>query len=157
LRDTLRWAEQPPPPGGGFGRFALKAQTNVAGGNLTLSGVNVELDGNTAEGVLTFDGRQTLQGTLAAEGLDLTPYVSTVRLLTSGERGWDSKPIALDGLDGIHVDLRLSAARVNVAGAKLGRTAVAANLRGRQSHCRGGRVPSIRRGGQGHVRARQIG
>jgi len=51
-------------------------------------------------------------------------------LLTSGERGWDSKPIALDGLDGIHVDLRLSAARVNVAGAKLGRTAVAANLRG---------------------------
>ena len=130
LRDTLRWAEQQPPPGGGFGRFALKAQTNVAGGTLSLSGVNVELDGNTAEGVLTFDGRQTLQGTLAAEGLDLTPYVSTVRLLTSGERGWDSKPIALDGLDGMHVDLRLSAARVNVAGAKLGRTAVAANLRG---------------------------
>jgi AsmA protein len=51
-------------------------------------------------------------------------------LLTSGERGWDSKPIALDGFDGMHVDLRLSAARVNVAGAKLGRTAVAANLRG---------------------------
>ncbi len=129
LRDTLRWAGQQTPPGGGFGRFALKAQTNVVGGTIGLSGVNVELDGNTGEGVLAFDGRQTLQGTLAAEGLDLTPYVSTVRLLTSGERGWDSKPIALDGLDGIHVDLRLSAARVNVANAKLGRTAVAANLR----------------------------
>ena len=37
LRDTLRWAEQPRPPGGGFGRFALKAQTNVAGGSLALS------------------------------------------------------------------------------------------------------------------------
>jgi AsmA protein len=71
-----------------------------------------------------------LQGTLAAEGLDLTPYISAVRLLTSGERGWDSKPIALDGLDGVHLDLRLSAARVNIANAKLGRTAVAANLRG---------------------------
>jgi AsmA protein len=130
LRDTLRWAGQQAPPGGGFGRFALKAQTNVVGGTIGLSGVNVELDGNTGEGVLAFDGRQTLQGTLAAEGLDLTPYLSTVRLLTSGERGWDSKPIALDGLDGIHVDLRLSAARVNVANAKLGRTAVAANLRG---------------------------
>src|SRR5262249_1686895 len=70
------------------------------------------------------------QGTLAAEGLDLTPYISAVRLLTSGERGWDSKPIALDGLDGVHLDLRLSAARVNIANAKLGRTAVAANLRG---------------------------
>ena len=71
-----------------------------------------------------------MQGTLAAEGLDLTPYVSTVRLLTSGERGWDRKPISLDGLDGIDVDLRLSAARVNIAHARLGRTAVAAHLRG---------------------------
>jgi AsmA protein len=130
LRDTLHWAGQQTPPGGGFGRFALKAQTNVVGGTIGLSSVNVELDGNTGEGVLAFDGRQTLQGTLATEGLDLTPYVSTVRLLTSGERGWDSKPIALEGLDGIHVDLRLSAARVNLANAKLGRTAVAANLRG---------------------------
>jgi len=130
LRDTLRWAGQQPPPGGGFGRFALKAQTNVVGGTIGLSSVNVELDGNSGEGVLTFDGRQTLQGTLAAEGLDLTPYVSAVRLVTSGERGWDSKPIVLDGLDGVHLDLRLSAARVNIANAKLGRTAVAANLRG---------------------------
>jgi len=56
--------------------------------------------------------------------------VSTVRLLTSGERGWDSKPIALDGFEGIDVDLRLSAARVTISNAKLGRTAVAANLRG---------------------------
>jgi AsmA protein len=55
--------------------------------------------------------------------------VSTVRLLTGGERGWDSKPIALEGLDGIDLDLRLSAARVTIASAKLGRTAVAANLR----------------------------
>ena len=130
LRDALRWAGQQTPPGGGFGRFALKAQTNVVGGTIGLSGVNVELDGNAGEGVLTFDGRQTLQGTLAAEGLDLTPYISAVRLLTGGERGWDSKPIALDGLDGVHLDLRLSAARVNIANAKLGRTAVAANLRG---------------------------
>src|SRR6266542_360201 len=101
IRDTLHWAGQQPPPGGGFGRFALKAQTNVVGGTISLSGVNIELDGNTGEGVLTFDGRQSLQGTLAAEGLDLTPYVSAVRLLAAGERGWDSKPIALDGLDGV--------------------------------------------------------
>ena len=130
LRETLQWAGQQPPPGGGFGRFALKAQTNVVGGTIGLSGVNVELDGNSGEGVLTFDGRQTLQGTLAADGLDLTPYVSTVRLMTSSELGWDTRPIALDGLDGIDVDLRLSAARVNMAHVKLGRTAVAANLRG---------------------------
>jgi AsmA protein len=130
LRDTLHWTGNQPPPGGGFGRFALKAQTNVVGWTIGLSGVNIELDGNTGEGVLAFDGRRTLQGTLATEALDLTPYVSTVRLLTGVERGWNSKPIALDGLDGIDVDLRVSAARVNIASARLGRTAVAAHLRG---------------------------
>jgi AsmA protein len=132
LRDTLRWAEHRVPPGSGFGRFSLKAQTNVVGGNVALSGVNIELDGNVGEGALTFmaDGRQTVQGTLAADGLDLTPYISAIRLLTTGDRSWERVPISLDGLNDIDVDLRLSAARVTLASAKLGRTAVAANLRG---------------------------
>ena len=132
LRDTLRWAGLKPLTGGGFGRFALKAKTNVSGGTIALSTVNVELDGNTAEGVLTFatDGRQTLQGTLAANELNLTPYISTVRLLTSNERDWNRVPISLDGLSGFDLDLRLSAARITVARAKIGRTAIAANLRG---------------------------
>ena len=132
LRETLRWAGIKPLTGGGFGRFALKAKTNVSGGTIALSTVNVELDGNAAEGVLTFatDGRQTLQGTLAANELNLTPYISTVRLLTSNERDWNQGPISLDGLSGFDLDLRLSAARITIARAKLGRTAVAANLRG---------------------------
>lgn len=132
LRDTLRWAGLKPLTGGGFGRFALKAKSNVSGGTIALSGVNVELDGNTAEGVLTFatDGRQTLQGTLAANEINLTPYISTVRLLTSNERDWNRGPISLDGLNSFDLDLRLSAARILIARAKLGRTAIAANLRG---------------------------
>ncbi len=52
--------------------------------------------------------------------------------MASGERGWDRKSIELDGFEGADVDLRLSAARVNVANARLGRTAVAANLRDSQ-------------------------
>jgi AsmA protein len=132
LRDTFRWAGLRPLSGGGFGRFALKAKTNVAGGTIALSAVNVELDGNVAEGVLTFatDGRQTLQGTLAADELDLTPYISTVRLLTSNERDWNRVPLAIDGLTGLDLDLRMSAARITLARAKLGRTAIATNLRG---------------------------
>ena len=132
LRNALVWAGQKPPPGGGFGRFAIKARTNVVAGTISLSSVNVELDGNSAEGVLTFaaDGRQTLQGTLAADTLDLTPYVSTIRLLTSNERSWSSGRLTLEGLASLDVDLRLSAANVVVSNAKLGRTAIAANLRG---------------------------
>jgi AsmA protein len=131
LRDTLRWAAYWISPSGGFGRFALKAQTNVTGSNISLSSVNVELDGNAGEGALTFagDGRKTLQGTLAVEGLDLTPYVSTARVLTDRDKNWSRRQISLDGLSGVDVDLRLSAARVTIASAKLGRTAVAANLR----------------------------
>ena len=132
LRETLRWAGLKPLSGSGFGRFALKAKTNVSGGNIALSAVNVELDGNVAEGVLTFatDGRQTLQGTLAADELNLTPYVSTIRLLTNNDRDWNRVPLAIDGLTGFDLDLRLSAGRIEIARAKLGRTAIAANLRG---------------------------
>jgi len=132
LRQALQWLGQRPLPGGGFGRFALKAQTSIVGGSFALSGVHVELDGNAAEGVLTFvgDGRQTVQGTLAADALDLTPYISTARLLAGNARDWDWRPIALEGLTGVDLDLRLSARQVTVANAKFGRTAVATNLRG---------------------------
>ena len=89
-----------PPPGGGFERFSLKAQTNVVAGTIALTGVNLELDGNSAEGVLTFatEGRQTLQGTLAARRLDLTPYLSAIRLLTAASANGAALPLDLDGL-----------------------------------------------------------
>jgi AsmA protein len=132
LREAMRWIGDKPLPGGGFGRFSLKAKTNVVGGNIALSGVNLDLDGNAAEGVLSYasTGRRTWQGTLAVDRLDLTPYVSTARLVSNTNSDWDRMPIILDGLTGFDLDLRLSAARVTIGNAKLGRTAVAANLRG---------------------------
>ena len=131
LREAMRWAGDKPLPGGGFGRFSLKAKTNVVGGNLALSSVNLDLDGNVAEGVLSYasTGRRTWQGTLAVDRLDLTPYISTARLMTANNRDWDRVPFMLDGLVGFDLDLRLSAAQVMIGNAKLGRTAVAANLR----------------------------
>lgn len=131
LRDALVWFGRQPFPGGGFGRFAIKAKANITGGTIGLSAANLELDGNNVEGVLTFaaDARKTLQGTLASDALDLTPYVSTVRLLTSNRRQWDNDHIKLDGLAGMDLDLRLSAGTVTLADAKLGRTAIGANLR----------------------------
>src|SRR5262245_60848792 len=132
LRQALRWTGLRSLPGGGLGRFALRAQTTVAGSSVAMTRVNLELDGNVSEGVLTFsnDGRPLLQGTLAAEALDLSPYVSTSRLLQRDEREWSAGRIALNGLTGFDIDLRLSAARIALAGARLGRTAIAANLRG---------------------------
>lgn len=132
LRNALQWTGQPPPGSGGFGRFALKARANVVGASIALTNVNVELDGNVAEGVMTYanNGRQTLQATLAADALDFTPYISTVRLLASGARDWNRQLFDLDALSTTDLDMRLSAARVTVGPSKLGRTAFGANLRG---------------------------
>jgi len=82
--------------------------------------------------VLTFstDGRRSIQGTLAADGLNLTPYLGTLRFLTANERDWNGGPLSFDHLSGFDLDLRLSAARIAIQRAKLGRTAVALNLRG---------------------------
>jgi AsmA protein len=131
LRDAMRWTGRTKVPFGGFGRFALRAQSTIGGGMISLDNVNVELDGNRAEGVLTLatGERQMVQGTLAADALDFTPYVSGVRLLASADRGWDELPITLDGLVGLNLDLRLSAASIKIANALLGRTAVGANMR----------------------------
>ena len=131
LREALRWAGQPPPGSGGFGRFALKARANVVGASIALTNVNIELDGNVAEGVLTYanNGRQTLQATLAAGALDFTPYVQTIRLLASGARDWNRQLFDLHALSATDLDMRLSAAKVTVGSTRLGKTALGANLR----------------------------
>ncbi len=132
LRGALGWTGQPVPGGSGFGRFALKARANVVGASIALTNVNVELDGNVAEGVMTYanNGRQTLQATLAADALDFTPYISTFRLLASGAHDWNRQMFDLDALSTTDLDMRLSAARVTIGPSKLGRTAFGANLRG---------------------------
>ena len=131
LRNALEWTGQVPLADGGFGRFALKARANVVGPSVALTNVNVELDGNVAEGVMTYsnNGRQTLQATLAADTLDFTPYISTFRLLARGEHDWNRQLFDLNALSATDLDMRLSAARVKVGPSTLGRTAFGANLR----------------------------
>ena len=131
----------------------------MSGGTIALSTVNVELDGNAAEGVLTFatDGRQTLQGTLAADELDLTPYISTVRLLTSNERDWNRVPISLDGLSGFDLDLRLSAARIAIAARQARPHRHRRQPARRQARRDDRRSAGVRRRAQGLVRPRRLG
>jgi AsmA protein len=131
LRNAMRWAGRSPPGTGGLGRFSLKARTNVVGESIALTNVNLELDGNTAEGVITYSNndRQTVQATLAADALDFTPYVDTIRLLASGARDWNRQLFDLRGLSATDLDMRLSAAKVIIGSSKLGRTALGANLR----------------------------
>jgi AsmA protein len=133
LRNALRWAGQEPPGAGGFGRFALKARASVVGPSIALTNVNIELDKNVAEGVMTYattSGRPTLQATLAAGALDITPYLSTIRLLASGARDWNRQLFDLGAVNPVDLDMRMSAAKVTIGSSTLGRTALGANLRG---------------------------
>src|ERR1700720_2229142 len=132
LRDALRWTGQAPPGSGGFGRFALKARANLVGPSIPKPNVNADLDGNVAEGVMTWanTGPQTLQATLAADALDFTPYISTFRLIAGAAHDWNRQLFDLNSLSTTDLDMRLSAARVTVGSSKLGRTAFGANLRG---------------------------
>ncbi len=132
LRDAMRWTGKSKLPFGGFGRFALRAQSDIGGGVVSLSNVNVELDGNTAEGALTLstDGHRTGAGhargrcarsdALCLRACGCWPGTKAI--------GTDL-PIALDGLGDFNLDLRLSAASIKISNAQLGRTAVAANMR----------------------------
>ena len=131
LRNALRWAGQAPPGTGGLGRFALKARTNMVGDSIALTNVNLELDGNTAEGVITYSNndRQRVQATLAADALDFTPYIDTIRLVASGARDWNRQLFDLRGLSATDLDMRLSAAKVAIGPTRIGRTALGANLR----------------------------
>ncbi len=130
LREVLRWSGREPPVPGGLGRVALKAKVNVVGASVNLSGVNLELDGNTAEGVLGYsgDGRQALQGTLATETLDLTPYLTSLRGSQSND--WSRRPLDIASIGRVDLDIRLSAAAIKLGTSRLGRTALSANIAG---------------------------
>jgi AsmA protein len=131
LREALRWAGHEMPNGAGFGRFSLKARAAATESSIALTNVNVELDGNVAEGVMSYggDGRRTLQGTLAAEALDVTPYITSVRMMAGSSRDWNRQPFDLRGLSSSDLDLRLSAARMQVGKTRIGRTALGLNVR----------------------------
>jgi AsmA protein len=131
LREAFKWGGGRALPAGGLGLFAIKARATVTGRAISLSDLNVELDGNAAEGALSYatTGRQSFQGTLAVESLDLNPYVSAFQLIADNTRDWDRRSLMLEWFNGWEADVRLSAARVRLPHAELGRTAIAANMR----------------------------
>lgn len=131
FRRAARWVFRRELPTGGFGPFALKAQAHLAGDTLSLSTVNLELDGNVAEGGLSLvaGAQPLLKGTIAANHLMLTPYFEAFHGGRGAEREWSRTPMSLEGLQDIDLDFRLSAAQITAGSAKIGRTGIGANLR----------------------------
>ncbi len=122
------------------------------------STVNIELDGQCRRGRadLRTDGRRSVQGTLAADDLNLTPYLGTIRLLTDNERDWNGGPLI------VRRSQRTRARPAAVRGAHRAAARQArAHRRGAQSARRQAqrddrRVAGVRRRAEGHAGDRTV-
>lgn len=132
LRDALEWLDFDAPTERGFGPFALNGSAQLSAQGVVLGEARIELDGNAGVGGfnLRFDGgRAIVQGSLASEQLDLSPYGQLA--LSGGQGGsWNSEDIDLHRTRGLDVDLRLSAQQVRAGDAELQRMAASATLKG---------------------------
>lgn len=131
LRDLATWAGVTNPVSGGLRQFAFTGSVKADHAGAQLSPISVELDGNRSEGALTlrFEGRTpTIEGTFAADALDLSPYG---RLSMTESRGgdWDRGRLKPQLLSRVNLDLRLSAARMRIDDSVMERIATSAMLR----------------------------
>lgn len=128
LRDLAAWLGYDWPVRKGFEAFRAEGNLDFVDGNMSLQKATLALDGNDADGALFMtvgQGHPTLDATLAMRRLDLAPYLD-VQSGASG--GWLDvlRGAALPGLpilSDLDVDVRLSAERVTVGSAALGRGA----------------------------------
>ncbi|MEZ5841545.1 MAG: AsmA family protein [Hyphomicrobiales bacterium] len=135
-RRLVSWAGGDVGPGSTFGPFSISAQVNAIGWSASFTDAAIELDGNKAEGVLAAkhgEARPLVQGTLAFETLDLSAYGGLLKGGdAAGTGGWRDAPLPTDLLGALDLDLRISAGRVLLGKAKLGRTAASAVVRDRR-------------------------
>jgi AsmA protein len=132
FRQMLSWFSIEPPAQNGLGQFSLKAQAALTPAALSLSRLVIELDGNRAEGALTFKreaGRAILQATLASDAVDFSRYAGATAKDVEG-RDILRAPIRLHGLDALDLDIRLSARKAEYGRVAIEKVALAAQLRG---------------------------
>lgn len=132
LRDALEWLEVEPPTEEGFGAFKLRGAALVSAQGVVLNDARIDLDGNSGIGGfnLRVDGsRAILQGSLASEQLDLSPYG---QMALSGVQGgmWSRDAIDLNRTRSMDVDLRLSASQVLAGDASFRGMAASATVKG---------------------------
>ncbi len=134
LRDALAIFGISAPSPTGFGRFSAKATVSLTPIALTFTNLALELDGNRADGGLTWkrDGnRSTLQGTLASETTDLSIYQSPLGLTTNG-RDWNRNSLDTAALQNFDLDLRLSCGKLIIGKIEIGKAAITLGVRNRQ-------------------------
>ncbi len=139
LRRAMHWLGTPWPSGPGFGEFRARGELEWTERAIAFQKATFEADGNVATGTLSLLGggsRLAIEGTLALKGLDLTRYTPgpATKNANGGQSREASPPagplnVLLPFVKDFDADLRVSADRVIIDGATLGRSAATLSLK----------------------------
>jgi AsmA protein len=109
--------------------ITITAKVKGAADTLTLGDATLTSAGQTLEGAIAISeagGRPAISGTLAAETLALEPLLGPPEHVFDPSGRWSTKPFAFAPLRSFDLDLRLSAAHLDVYGLKLADAAASA-------------------------------
>jgi AsmA protein len=118
-----------PPPVLAANDIAITAKVKGGPDSLTLGDATLTSAGQTVEGALAISdagGRPAISGTVAAETLALEPLLGRPERVFDPSGAWSTRPFAFAPLRSFGLDLRLSAAHLDVYGLQLADTAVSA-------------------------------
>jgi AsmA protein len=109
--------------------ITITSKVKGAADSLTFGDATLTSAGQTLEGAIAVSeagGRPAISGTLAAETLTLEPLLGPPQPVVDPSGRWSTKPFAFAPLRSFDLDLRLSAAHLDVYGLKLADAAASA-------------------------------
>ena len=133
VRRVAEWLGTALGNGSILGAGLIEGRLNWTGQSLSFTNARVELDGNSAEGVLAINlasGRPRLTGTLATEKLDLSAYIETFQATIGAEAPWPLAAIRMPLIGTADADIRLSAGQILLGAVRVGKAAVSAEVSG---------------------------
>ena len=136
VRRGVRWFGVPVPSSEGLNAASVKGQINWSRHTLAFEDAKVTLDGNEASGALVLHvggDRPLIDGALAFNALDLTPYVEAARsqsfLFDRQTASWSAFDLSFPVIRHFDADLRISAPKVAIKGYGLGSGAATITVR----------------------------
>jgi AsmA protein len=109
--------------------ITITSKVKGAGDSVTFGDATLTSAGQTLEGAVAISeagGRPAISGTLAAETLALEPLLGPPQRVVDPSGRWSTKPFAFAPLRSFDLDLRLSAAHLDVYGLELADAAASA-------------------------------
>ena len=129
IASLASFLSEQPPPVLAADDFAIRAKVKGGPNSLTLGDATLTSAEQTVEGALAITAagvRPAISGTLAAETLALEPLLGPPERIFSPSGAWSTKPFAFERLGSFDLDLRLSAAHLDVYGLQLADAAASA-------------------------------